>query len=247
MRLAPLLLILIAVPVAKADSLTLAVASNFREPAEAIASKFTAATGHDVRISSASTGKLYAQIVNGAPFDVLLAADSERPRLLEEAGFAAEGSRITYAIGGLVLWSRDPANAGADCQALLDNLGDNRLSIANPLTAPYGIAAKQFLVNTGRWQRVASQLVYGENIAQALHFVASGNASLGLIAASQAIDERLPEATCRWEVPSTSHEPIEQQAIVVNASNAAAIAFAEFLVSPAGQAIVIEAGYEVDQ
>lgn len=246
-RLASLLLILIAVPVAKADSLTLAVASNFRVPAEAIAREFAAATGHEVRISSASTGKLYAQIVNGAPFDVLLAADSERPRLLEEAGFAVKGSRITYAIGSLVLWSRDPAYAGADCSALLDKLGDNKVAIANPVTAPYGIAAKQFLVNAGHWPRVNSRLVYGESIAQALHFVASGNASLGLIAASQALDERLPAATCSWIVPPELHEPIEQQAVVVNTASAAANAFLEFLESPAGQAIVIASGYRVDQ
>ena len=247
MRIASLLLILIAVPVAQADSLTLAVASNFRGPAEAIAEKFTAATGHDVRISLASTGKLYAQIVNGAPFDVLLAADSERPRLLEEAGFAAPGSRLTYAVGSLVLWSRDPAHAGADCRVLLEDLGGEHLAIANPVTAPYGAAAKQFLVNSGHWEHVVSQLVYGENIGQALHFVASGNASLGLIAASQALDERLPEATCSWSVPPTAHDAIEQQAIAIDVANAATVAFMEFLVSPTAQAVIVASGYGVEQ
>ena len=247
MRIASVLLALIAAPFASADTLTLAVASNFRAPADIIAELFAAETGHDVRVSSASTGKLYAQIVNGAPFDVLLAADSERPRLLEEAGLGVEGTRQTYAVGALVLWSQDPANATSGCPAQLEDLDDKRLAIANPVTAPYGIAAQQFLVNGGYWERVSERLVYGENIAQALHFVASGNASLGLIAASQALDERLPHATCSWQVPTSLYDPIEQQAIVVDASSTAARAFVEFLRSPSAQAVVINAGYGVPQ
>lgn len=232
---------------AAAERLTLAVASNFRVPAETIAARFTAATGHEVRVSSASTGKLYAQIVNGAPFDVLLAADSERPRLLEEAGLGVAGSRTTYAVGRLVLWSRDPANAGTDCYGQLADLGDRRLAIANPATAPYGIAARQFLQNSGNWQRVSARLVYGENIAQALHFAASGNASLGLIAASQALDARLPDATCSWTVPTDLYPAIEQQAIAIDNGNAVAMQFMAFLVSPVAQAVIVESGYGVGQ
>lgn len=247
MRLTAILLALLAVPLAHAESLTIAVASNFRVPAEQIAAKFEQQTGYEVRISSASTGKLYAQIISGAPFDLLLAADSDRPLLLEEAGIGIRGTRQTYAIGGLVLWSRDPANAGADCRRLLDDLGAARLAIANPKTAPYGIAAQQFLTNAGLWERVSPRLVYGENIAQALHFVATGNASLGLVAAAQLQDSRLPEATCSWVVPTSLYEPIEQQAIAINSANAATMQFMEFLVSPAAQAVVIESGYGVER
>jgi len=246
-RLTAILLALLAVPLAHAESLTIAVASNFRVPAEQIAAKFEQQTGYEVRISSASTGKLYAQIISGAPFDLLLAADSDRPLLLEEAGIGIRGTRQTYAIGGLVLWSRDPANAGADCRRLLDDLGAARLAIANPKTAPYGIAAQQFLTNAGLWERVSPRLVYGENIAQALHFVATGNASLGLVAAAQLQDSRLPEATCSWVVPTSLYEPIEQQAIAINSANAATMQFMEFLVSPAAQAVVIESGYGVER
>ena len=249
MRLTALLLPLLALSTAQAERLTIAVASNFRAPAEQIAAAFEQHTGHQVRISSASTGTLYAQIRNGAPFDVLLAADSVRPRLLEESGIGIRGSRQTYAIGGLVLWSRDPSHAGADCRALLDKLGTRRLAIANPRTAPYGMAAQQFLTNTGLWDRVLPQLVYGENIAQALHFVATGNASLGLIATSQARDSRLPDATCAWPVSEEMHDPLEQQAVRIAGSNnpGAATTFLEFLQTPAAREIVAGFGYGVRQ
>ena len=246
-RVALLFLALVAVPAAYADSLLVAVASNFRLPAEAIAAQFTAQTGHDVTLSSASTGKLYAQIVNGAPFAVLLAADSERPRLLEEAGLGAAGTRRTYAVGHLVLWSRDAAFADTDCRARLDDLGKHRLAIANTVTAPYGLAAKQFLENTGSWERVSGRLVYGESIAQTLHFVASGNASLGLIAASQALDDRLPPATCSWRVPTDLYDPIQQQAIAIASAGDVATEFVEFLDSPAAREIVARFGYGVAQ
>ena len=246
---AALLLTLFAVPLAHAEVLTIAVASNFRVPAEQIAASFEQQTGHQVRISSASTGKLYAQINSGAPFDVLLAADSKRPRLLEEAGVGIRGTRQTYAIGGLVLWSRDPANAGADCRKSLRELGTRRLAIANPKTAPYGIAAREYLTNAGLWTSVSPRLVYGENIAQALHFVATGNASLGLIAASQLRDSRLPEATCTWRVPAELHAPIEQQAIQVDrpVSQQAAAAFLDFLQGVAAREIVTRYGYGVSE
>ena len=244
-RVALLFLLLIAVPVARADTLLVAVASNFRLPAEAIAAQFTAATGHEVRLSSASTGKLYAQIVNGAPFDVLLAADAERPRLLERAGLGAKGTRRTYAIGHLVLWSRDAALADSDCRGQLDDLGSRRLAIANTVTAPYGLAAKQFLVNSGNWERVSGRLVYGESIGQTLHFVASGNASLGIIAASQALDERLPAATCSWRVPTDLYDPIEQQAIAITGAGNVAAEFLDFLDAPLARDIVSRSGYGI--
>ena len=247
MRLTAILLALLALPLAQAESLTIAVASNFRVPAEQIVAKFEQQTGYEVRISSASTGKLYAQIISGAPFDLLLAADSDRPLLLEKAGIGISGTRRTYAIGGLVLWSRDPANAGADCRRLLDDLDAARLAIANPKTAPYGIAAQQFLTNAGLWERVLPRLVYGENIAQALHFVATGNASFGLVAAAQLQDSRLPEGTCAWPVPAELHSPIEQQAVQIDRpdNRLAAGAFLDFLQGAAAREIIAGYGYGV--
>ena len=244
-----LLLATFTVSSATAGQVTIAVASNFRAPAEAIVAKFEQETAHKARISSASTGKLFAQIKHGAPFDILLAADSEHPRRLETSGLAASGTRHTYAIGSLVLWSRDARLAGADCRAALAEMRHMRLAIANPETAPYGIAARQFLANEGLWNTVAPRLVYGENIAQALHFVASGNAELGLIAASQARDSRLPDASCAWPVPVELHEPIEQQSVLLQraANNEAARDFVAFLHGETGRHIVTRFGYEVSE
>ena len=247
-RLATTLLVLLLAN-AHAETLTIAVASNFRAPAEAIASQFMQDTGHTVRISAASTGKLYAQILNGAPFDVLLAADTERPRLLGQSRRGIGATRRTYAIGRLVLWSWDPAYAGVNCRAALEGLGKKRLAIANPATAPYGVAASQFLHAEKRWDAVARHLVYGESIGQTLHFVASGNAALGLIAASQAQDPRLPQATCAWRVPAEFHDPLEQQAIVINREppNEAAFAFLDYLGGAAARQIIRDYGYEVPE
>jgi molybdate transport system substrate-binding protein len=230
---------------AGADPITVAVASNFNPAMQDIAARFESESGHSVRVSSASTGKLYAQITHGAPFDVLLAADAERPRLLEASGHGVAGSRFTYAIGRLVLWSRDPALSGADCRRQLENLGQKRVAIANPDTAPYGTAAKETLIKLDLWERVRPQLVTGENIAQTLHFVSSGNASLGFIAATQSLDARLPEATCTWPVPPELHRPIEQQAIVLQraAENSVAADFMEFLRGPTGREIIAQHGY----
>lgn len=231
------------------EPLTIAVASNFAAPAHELAQRFEAISGHAVRITAGSTGKLYAQISNGAPFDILLAADQERPALLEEAGLGIAGSRFTYASGSLVLWSRDPAFAGVDCRAALARLGSSRLAIANPQTAPYGVAARQFLQSEGLWEAVRRRLVYGENIAQTLQFVASGNAGLGLIANSQAIDERLPEATCLWRVPDEAHDAIEQQLVLLRRaeSDVAAHDFLAFMRGPHGKEIITAYGYRVPQ
>lgn len=248
-RLMPVLLFAVLLSDADAETITVAVASNFAQPAREIAERFEESSGHSVRVTTASTGKLYAQIVNGAPFDVLLAADQERPRLLEESGLGVEGTRSTYAVGALTLWSRDEGLDGKDCMEQLTKLGSKRLAIANPLTAPYGVAAKQFLVGAGLWSVVEPQLVFGENISQTLHFVASGNASLGLIARSQALDARLPAATCQWPVPASMHEPLEQQAILLlrALSSEAATGFVGFLHGPVARQIISDHGYTVPQ
>ena len=248
-RLFTVLLAAFALPAATAEPLTLAVASNFSIPARELATAFQGRSGHDVRIAAGSTGKLYAQIINGAPFDIFLAADAARPRLLVESGHGIKGSRFTFAIGSLVLWSRDPALAGADCRHALERLGSRKLAIANPQTAPYGSAARAFLQSIGLWKDVQAQLVYGENIAQTLQFAATGNASLGLIAGSHTMADGLPEATCYWPVPAFSHPPLEQQAVLLQRAedNAAAQAFMRFLRDTEARDIIVSSGYAVAQ
>jgi molybdate transport system substrate-binding protein len=242
-----LFLLLLLAEAGNTEPLTIAVASNFAGPAHELAARFENASGHDVRITTASTGKLYAQIENGAPFDVLLAADQERPQLLEASGHGVAGTRFTYAVGGLVLWSRDPALSNTDCKSQLEGLGKNRLAIANPLTAPYGTAAIQFLQADGTWTKVQTHLVYGENIAQTLHFVVSGNASLGLIASAQAKDPRLPESTCHWPVPRSMHQALEQQAILLRraSDNKVAMDFLGYLRGEDAREVIIASGYEM--
>jgi len=243
-----LLAILFALP-ASAEQLTVAVASNFLQPARALGEKFEASWGQPVRVTTASTGKLYAQIVHGAPFDVLFAADKDRPLLLEESGLGVKGTRFTYAVGRLVLWSGDSAMSGANCGDALASLGKRRLAIANPLTAPYGEAAKEYLEVAGLWRAVQPQLVYGENIAQTLHFVVSGGANFGLIARSQAIDKRLPAATCSRLIPQEMHAPLEQQAILLRRAenNKIAAEFLAFVAGPVGRQTIEEHGYSVAQ
>jgi len=228
-----------------AETITVAVASNFAPVAPEIAARFEAETGHSIRISFASTGKLYTQIMHGAPFDVLLAADIKHPQLLESSGQGVASSRSTYAIGRLMLWSRDPALRGTNCRDTLANLGQKRLAIANPETAPYGAAAKETLISLNLWDQVEPRLVIGESIAQTLQYVVSGNASLGFIAAAQSHLERLPEMTCAWPIPPQLHQPIEQQAVLLQhgADNTVAAYFMVFLHGTTGRAIIANHGY----
>ena len=247
MRSHRLFLPLLLLTSAHAEPVTVAVASNFLTPMAELVAAFEGSTGERVRVSSASTGVLYAAIRNGAGYAAFLAADSERPRLLEAEGLGVPGTRFTYAIGTLELWSADPRLANRDCRAVLDDLGNRRLAIANPVTAPYGAAAQAFLQRAGLWEAVEDNLVFGQNIAQTLQFVVTRNASLGLIATAQARSGRLPQPTCRWPVPAAMHPPIEQQAILLQsaADNGAAIAFLDFVAGPEGRAIIRAQGYEV--
>ena len=231
---------LLASAMAHAESVTLAVATNFIVPVREIASAFEAASGHRVRISTGSTGKLYAQIAHGAPFDVFLAADSERPARAEAEGLAVPGSRITYAIGKLVLYSAEPARI--DAQASVLRRGDyTRLAIANPDTAPYGLAAVETLRALGLYTAAAPRLIRGDNIAQTYQFVATGNAPLGFVALSQVIDHA---EGSRWVVPETLYAPIHQDAVLLAraARNPAAGAFMQFLGSDAARRILIRYG-----
>ena len=234
-------MILFPVAATGRDYVTVAVASNFGAAAREIAAQFAQRSGYEVRITTASTGKLYAQIVNGAPFDLLLAADAERPLRLETAGAGVPGTRYTYALGGLVLWSRQ----AEDCHSALQRDVGGLIAIANPDTAPYGAAARSFLRQSGLWGEVQGRLVIGENIAQTLQFAASGNAELGFIARSQLQAPSLPPSTCSWPVPGEMHDPIDQQAILLQrgAASEGARAFFEFLRSDAGRAIILRHGY----
>lgn len=232
---------------AAGDRLVVAVASNFAGTAKELATAFSAESAAEVRISVGSTGKLYGQIVNGAPFDVFLAADVERPALLEKTGRSVSGSRRTYAIGALVLWSRDPGLKDG-CVDALASL-DGRLAIANPAIAPYGRAAVEYLQASGLWHKLEPSLVYGENASQTLQFVATGNARAGLVAASHVINSELPAATCSWPVPQDMHGPIEQQAVVLarSGNTELALQFLDYLCSENGREIIAAAGYRLPE
>ena len=229
------------------EPLTVAVASNFLSTAQEISAAFTKSTGVEVRLSSGSTGKLYAQIVHGAPYDVFLAADVERPLLLEENGFIIPESRQSYALGSLVLWSSDAALLDKDCRAVLEDGAYKRLAIANPDTAPYGLAAKEFLEAAGLWNGAKDRLVFGENISQAFQFVASGNATLGLVAASQLVEEIPFETACYWPVSSRYARPITQDGVILRGAGdrVAARRFMAFFGEQRVSGILERRGYTV--
>jgi len=238
--LALLALIVLAGTSQAADTVAVAVASNFRNTAAQLAGRYTEVTGDAVQLSSGSTGKLYAQIVNGAPFDVFLAADAERPALLERGGHAVTGSRFTYAIGSLVLVS----SRAPDCLAALRDPATGFVALANPQTAPYGAAARQYLEREGLWDDVSSRAVYGENIAQAWQFAFTGNAVVGFVARAQVLASP-DKPSCSYNVPTDAHDPIEQQAVLLGAGNRAAQAFLDFLHSDVARNIIEQGGYEV--
>ncbi|HNP36278.1 MAG TPA: molybdate ABC transporter substrate-binding protein [Woeseiaceae bacterium] len=231
-----------------AGEAVVAVASNFAPATRTLVQEFIATSKHDVRVVAGSTGSLYAQIINGAPFDVFLSADLERPRDLELQGHAVAGSRFTYALGQLVLWSRNPQYEGKNCFDELGAMGNAKLAIANPRLAPYGLAAEQYLRSVGLWDRLQANLVMGENIAQTLQFAARGGANLGFVAAAQLSMPTLPAATCVQPVPANSHAPIRQQAVLLlrASDNEAARAFLQYLKSPAGRATIVKAGYALE-
>jgi molybdate transport system substrate-binding protein len=231
---------LLASPV-QAGEVRAAVASNFSAAIQVLKPKFEAATGHQLRISTGSTGKLYAQIRHGAPFAVFLAADTRRPRKLDEAGLTAE--RFTYAQGRIALWSPDPQQvAGPEVLAR----GDFRhLAIANPKTAPYGLAARQTLQALNHWQDLQGRMVRGENIGQTHQFVASGNAELGFVALSQISGPNEPAKGSRWLVPQEHYDPIRQQAVLLkeHASQPAARALVDFLRGDRAAQVIRRFGY----
>lgn len=241
------LLLLALGSAAMADTATVAVASNFHATAQQLGELFRAHGEHAVSFSSASSGKLYAQISHGAPFDIFLSADAERPRRLEKEGKTVVGSRFAYALGKLALWSADPALQGRDCLAALKAGDFQTLAIANPRTAPYGVAAEQVLAALGLTELVRERLLIGENIAQTLQYAASGGATLAFVAEAQLHSGDVPPATCHWQVERNLHAVIEQQAVLLvrGADNPAARAFYAFLQTPEARAVIAAAGYSL--
>jgi molybdate transport system substrate-binding protein len=232
----------VASPRATAGEVSVAVAANFTEPAKEIAAGFERATGHKATLSFGSSGKFYAQIANGAPFHVLLSADAERPAQAEAAGLAVKGSRFTYAGGRLVLWSRDGGRI-SDGPATLRSGRFDKLAIAHPEVAPYGLAAQQTLERLRLWQRLQPKLVRGSSITQTFQFTETGNAELGFVALSQVAGRR---SGSRWLVPAAYHDPIDQQAVLLarGKDNHGARAFLAYLRAPRAKAVIRRYGYE---
>lgn len=224
----------------------IAVAANFAEPIRAIAAALEKTTGHTLRVTLGATGKLYAQIKNGAPFDVLLAANAQVPLMLERDGLAAPGSSFTYAMGQLVLWSANPS--GVDPRGDVLRGGQFRkLALANPKAAPYGEAAVQAIVAMGLARELAPKLVQGESIGQAFGFVHSGNAELGFVALSQVLEGGKLKSGSMWLVPQSLYQPIDQKAVLLlrGTRNPAALALVQLLQSPANRDLVRSYGYAV--
>ncbi|GAA0790716.1 molybdate ABC transporter substrate-binding protein [Marinobacterium sediminicola] len=221
---------------ALADGLNLAVAANFKRPLEQLVALFDPRHEHDITISSASTGMLYTQIHQGAPFDIFFAADRVRPERLEREGLGLPGSRMTYATGQLALWQ--PAGQPVS----IADLSSGALAIANPRTAPYGLAAQQALTAIGRWNDI--RVIQGSNIAQAFQFIHSGNVSQGLVAQALLIQQNIPAS--QWApVDPRLHLPVEQQLIRLrrSAGNPLAERFIEFLHSEPAQELITQSGY----
>lgn len=228
---------------AQAAETRVAVAANFTEPAREIAARFEKRTGHKALLSFGSSGQFYAQIANGAPYDVFLSADVERPLKAEAEGLAVGGSRYTYATGRLALWSRDARRVDGR-GSVLSMGGFEKLAIADPKVAPYGAAALETLRNLGLYDKLRPKLVQGTSIAQTYQFVDTGAAEVGFVALSQLAGNR---GGSRWIVPAKLHSPIDQQAVQlkVGAANPAASAFMAYLKSGEAKAIIRRYGYEI--
>ena len=230
---------------AQADEALVAVAANFAGAVEAIGKAFTQDTGHTLKVTTGATGKLYAQIGEGAPFAILLSADSKTPAKLEEEGKVVPGTRFTFAVGKLSLWSADEDRIGGDPKAALIAPETLHIAIANPDLAPYGAAAREALTAMGLWDTIQPKIVMGENIGQTFSMVDSGAAQMGFIATS-AIDNPSTEPKgSRFDVPQSMFKPIKQDAVLLKAGegNAAAVAFLDYLKGEKVKAIIASFGY----
>jgi len=229
-------------PALAADT-QVAVAANFTEPAKEIATAFAAATGHKAILSFGSSGQFYSQMARGAPYDVFLSADADRPKKAEQDGLGVPGTRFTYAIGRLVLYSKTPGLVD-DKGAVLKSASFQKVAIADPASAPYGVAAVQTMQKLGVYAALKPKVVMGSSIAQAYQFVSTGAAEVGFVALSQVIAQ---DGGSRWVVPASNHAPIDQRAILLftGLKNPAAAAFLTFLKTPQAIAIIKRYGYEV--
>ena len=243
-RFALALLAAVVTSSAWADDVQVAVAANFTAPIQAIAKAFEKDTGHRLVTAFGATGQFYAQIKNGAPFEVFLAADDTTPAKLEAEGDTVKGSRFTYAIGTLALWSAKDDYVDAEGNVLKQNQYQH-LAIANPKAAPYGLAATQVLQKLNLTDATRAKLVEGQNITQAYQFVATGNAELGFVALSQIYQEGKITRGSAWVVPAALHEPIRQDAVILakGKDNPAAQALVDYLKGPKAAAVIAAYGY----
>ncbi len=232
---------------AQADTALAAVAANFAETAETLLPLFHDQTGHDIQLTTGSTGKLYAQIGKGAPFDLLLSADAETPARLIKEGNAIRETNFTYATGQLTLWSKDADRIEGNGRKALENPQLRFVAIANPDLAPYGVAARETLQSLGLWDTLQPKIVMGQNIGQANSMVASGAAELGFVALSAVLSPRTKEKGSRWDVPQDLFTPIRQDAVLLNPGkdNAAARAFLDFLRTKKAAEVIRRFGYEM--
>ncbi len=239
-----LFLFVLSAPV-QAEEVRVAVAANFLVSLKEISALFEQETGHKVLISSGSTGKLYAQVTNGAPFDVFLSADVQHPKLLEDGGFIVPGSRFVYAVGRLTLWSPDPDRVKNSGVETLRAKNFRHLALANPKIAPYGKAALQVLQGLGIWDELVPLIVQGEDIGQTFQFVTTQNAELGFVALSQILASNNTKKGSRWDVPANLYEPINQEAALLKLGqkNRAALALLEYLRGTKAGKIIERAGY----
>ncbi len=237
-------LLLTALPT-QAEDISVAVAANFTAPMKLIAAEFEKDSGHKVLAAFGSTGKFYAQIKNGAPFEILLAADDETPARLVKENAAASGSQFTYAIGKLLLWSAKPGYVDA-AGAVLKKGDFAHLSVADPKLAPYGAAGVETLKAVGAYEAAAPRIVTAENITQAYQFISSGNAELGFVALSQVLKDGKMEGSS-WLVPANLYTPIRQDAVMLAPAKgkAAAQALMRFLKGDKARAIIKSFGYEL--
>lgn len=238
----------LALPNARASEATVAVAANFTEVAHQLQADFERDSSSKIAVVVGSTGGLYAQIMHGAPFDIMLAADQRRPRLLEESGDAVAGTRFTYAIGRLTLWSPNPHTVTEDGMGTLTAAKFAKLAMADPKLAPYGSAAKEVLTKLGLYEKLTPRIVTGANIAQTFTMVQTGNADLGFVALSYVVSKQNASPGSRWDVPQHLYTPIRQDAVLLKHgnSNVAARAFLQYLRSPHAIQVIQRFGYAIE-
>jgi molybdate transport system substrate-binding protein len=243
-----ILSLLFITPICIAEELMVAVAANFSLPMRQIAEVFAQTHPHTVQLAFGSSGKFYAQILNGAPYDVFFSADESKPQALIDQDLALTNSRFTYALGALALWSADPEKIDHNGTVLIDG-NFNKLALANPKLAPYGLAAMDVLANMQLIEATRQRWVQGENIAQTYQFIASRNADIGFVAVSQIMQNALLKTGSAWIVPTTLYRPIKQDAVILKQTQhlKAAREFMTFMQGPEASSIIQSFGYTLDQ